>query len=40
MNQEILTHLIQIKWILGIICFYIIWRDIFKGRGKDYRNKP
>ena len=40
MSDEIVTILSQIKWILGIICFYIIWRDIFKGSGRDSSNKP
>jgi hypothetical protein len=39
MDKEILTTLTQIKWMLGVICFYIIWRDIFKGCGGDSGNK-
>jgi len=40
MDGEILTILIQIKWTLGMICFYIIWRDIFKGSGRGSDNTP
>lgn len=39
MNEEILTNLGQIKWMLGIICFYIIWRDIVKDSGRGGGDK-
>ena len=39
MDEEILTNLSQIKWILGIICFYIIWRDIVRDSGRSRGNK-
>lgn len=35
MNEEILTTLTQIKWLLGSICFFLVWRDIFKGSGRN-----
>jgi hypothetical protein len=28
MNEEILTNLIQIKWLLGMICIYLVVHDI------------
>jgi hypothetical protein len=39
MSEEIVIILGQIKWILGIICFYLIWRDIFKDSGRDHSDK-
>jgi len=40
MNEEILAVLVQIKWILGITCFYLIFRDIIRDRGRSRGNKP
>jgi len=34
MNEEILAALTQIKWLLLIICIYLVWRDIVRGSGR------
>jgi hypothetical protein len=39
MNEEILAALTQIKWLLGIICIYLVWRDILKDSGRGRNNK-
>jgi len=39
MNEEILITLTQIKWLLGMICFYMIWRDILRDSGRGRNNK-